>query len=68
MMKHLSTGAMIAAFTFGAAGVAAADTTVGYYPTHGACVANGVSKFGQVGLGKTWFCRQSGNQFELFTR
>ncbi|MGW6330947.1 hypothetical protein [Nocardia rhamnosiphila] len=68
MMKHLITGAMIAAFTFGAAGIAAADTTVGYYPTHGACVANGVDKFGREGLGKTWFCRQSGNQVELFTR
>ncbi|MEV0111613.1 hypothetical protein AB0H42_35705 [Nocardia sp. NPDC050799] len=68
MMKHLITGAMIAAFTFGAAGIAAADTTVGYYPTHGACVANGMNKFGREGLGNTWFCRRSGNQFELFTR
>jgi hypothetical protein len=68
MMKHLITGAMIAAFTFGAAGTAAADTTVGTYATHGACVANGVSKFGKEGLGKTWFCRQSGNQFNLVRR
>ncbi|MGW0182992.1 hypothetical protein [Nocardia sp. NPDC003345] len=68
MMKHLITGAMIAAFSFGAAGVAAADTTVGFYPSHGACVAHGVHNLGKEGLGKTWFCRQSGNQWELFTR
>ncbi|BDT91344.1 hypothetical protein IFM12275_13200 [Nocardia sputorum] len=68
MSKYLISGAMIAVFSFGAAGTAVADETVGYYPTHGACVANGVAKFGQEGLGKTWFCRQTGNQFELFRR
>ncbi|MEU2176924.1 hypothetical protein ABZ552_22085 [Nocardia sp. NPDC019219] len=68
MSKYLISGAMIAVFSFGAAGTAVADETVGYYPTHGACVANGVAKFGQEGLGKTWFCRRTGNQFELFRR
>ncbi|MGY2032252.1 hypothetical protein ACW9HR_32610 [Nocardia gipuzkoensis] len=68
MVKYLISGAMIAAFSFGAAGTAAAEETVGYYPTHGTCVANGVAKFGQEGLGKTWFCRQTGSQFELFRR
>ncbi|MGW4093395.1 hypothetical protein [Nocardia sp. NPDC004750] len=68
MLKYLISGVMIAAFSSGAAGTAAADETVDYYSTHGACVANGVAKFGQEGLGKTWFCRQNGNQFELFRR
>ncbi|WP_280493353.1 hypothetical protein [Nocardia asiatica] len=68
MVKYLISGAMIAAFSFGAAGPAAADETVGYYPTHGTCVANGVAEFGQEWLGKAWFCRQTGNQFELFRR
>lgn len=68
MLKFLISGAMIAAFSFGAAGTAAADETVDYYSTHGACVAKGVAEFGQEGLGKTWFCRQTGNQFELFRR
>ncbi|MEV5646890.1 hypothetical protein AB0L57_01455 [Nocardia sp. NPDC052254] len=68
MMKLLITGTMIAAFSLGVAGLATADTTVGYYRTQGACVANGVGKFGADGLGKTWFCRPSGDQFELFTR
>ncbi|MEU7766691.1 hypothetical protein AB0B25_16380 [Nocardia sp. NPDC049190] len=68
MLKYLITGATVAAFAFGAAGTARADYTVGHYSTHGACVANGVSKFGKEELGKTWFCRQSGGRYELFHR
>lgn len=60
MLKYLITGAVIATFSFGAAGTAAADYTVGHYSTHGACVANG--------LGKTWFCRQSGGGYDLIHR
>lgn len=68
MLKYLITGVMIATFSFGAAGTAVADYTVGHYSTHGACVANGVGKFGNKELGKTWFCRQSGGGYDLIHR
>ncbi|WP_157181757.1 hypothetical protein [Nocardia testacea] len=68
MSKYLITGVMIAAFSFGAAGTAAADYTVGHYSTHGACVANGVGRFGNDELGKTWFCRRSGEGYDLIHR
>ncbi|MEU7629338.1 hypothetical protein AB0C34_05030 [Nocardia sp. NPDC049220] len=68
MVKYLVTWAMVAAFSFGAAGTAWADYTVGHYSTHGACVANGVGEFGDEGLGKTWFCRKSGERYELLHR
>lgn len=68
MLKYLITGAMIAAFSFVGAGTAAADYIVGHYSTNGACVANGVGKFGNDELGKTWFCRQSGGGYDLIHR
>lgn len=60
--------AVTATLSFGAAGTTAADYIVGHYSTHGACVANGVGKFGDDGLGKIGFCRQSGGGYGLTYR
>jgi hypothetical protein len=68
MMKYLIAGVMVAAFSFGAAGTAAADRVIAHYPVFGACVANGVGQFGEEQMGKTWFCQPVDGGYNLVLR